>query len=198
MLGLGLSFLLLPSPASAASAAVVGPELLIGTNPGEDNRIIVERIGSTILISDTAGLEAGNRCKDQGENISCKAKGVVLVAIHAGDGNDTVRVAGIEAFVDGGSGDDRLFSGSVNATLVGGPGDDRLRGGDANDVLRGGAGGDLLVGGDGLDNLRGANGDDRLKSKDRETDTVSGGGGTDEGTVDQQDDVRGVEVLGDF
>lgn len=197
MLASSLVLVLVASPAQASSVAVVGVELLISVEPGEKNNLIVEMVGNRILISDTAGVEPGRGCHDDGEHVSCKGKNVLLVAIHTGDLDDTVRVSGIEAFIDVGAGNDRVILGS-QATVVGGPGRDRLVGGDGNDLLRGGGGDDVLIGGDGTDVMRGASGEDDLRSRDGEKDRVSGGGGTDEGTVDTFDRVRGVEVLGDF
>jgi Ca2+-binding RTX toxin-like protein len=164
---------------------------------GEKNSLIVEVVGNRILVSDTAGLDPGKGCRDDGEHVSCKGKNVLLVVVHTGDLDDTVRLSGIEAFIDVGAGHDRVILGS-QATVVGGPGRDRITGGDGNDVLRGGGGDDVLIGGDGTDVIRGASGDDDLRSKDGEKDRLSGGGGTDEGTVDEFDRTRGVEVLGDF
>jgi Ca2+-binding RTX toxin-like protein len=187
-----LALLILPSPAHASGVAVVGQELLIGADPGEANRIIVEVVGNRILISDTAGIEPGKGCRDDGEHVSCKAKPVVLVVIHTDDMDDVVRVSGIEAFIDTGTGDDEVVLGS-QATAVGGPGNDRLKGGKGNDVLRGGSGTDSLKGGKGTDVLKAGGGDDSIDALDLIRDRVSGGGGEDEATLDCEDRVRGVE-----
>jgi hemolysin type calcium-binding protein len=186
-----LLLVLVPSAAEASSVAVVGEELLVGADPGEANRIIVEVVGNSILVSDPAGMEAGKGCHDDGEHVSCKAKNVVLVSVQTGDLNDTVRVSGLEAFVDVGPGNDRVILGS-QATVVGGSGNDRLTGGDGNDLLQGGSGNDVLKGGSGKDVLKAGAGDDRLEAQDGTRDRVSGGAGDDHGDVDCQD--RAVKI----
>ena len=183
---------LVPSPAQASSVAVVGVELLISVDTGEKNNLSVEVVGNRILVSDTAGVDPGKGCRNDGDHVSCRAKNVLLVAIHTGDLADTVRVAGIEAFVDAGPGHDRVILGS-QATIFGGAGNDRLTGGDGNDLLRGGSGDDVLEGGTGTDVLKAGGGDDRIDAQDGgERDRVSGGAGDDYAGLDCED--RAVKI----
>jgi RTX calcium-binding nonapeptide repeat (4 copies) len=181
-----LALCLLSSPAHASSVAVVGEELLIGDNSGETNSIAVEVVGKRIFISDPAGLDPGKGCQDNGGQVTCKAQSVVLVSIQTGDLDDTVRVSGIEAFIDVGPGDDRVVLRS-QASVVGGLGNDRLTGGKSKDVLRGGSGNDTLTGGHEADVLRGGGGDDRIEAQDGWRDRVFGGRGWDQADVDCED-----------
>lgn len=173
-----ISLVFLPSAARAYSVAVVGEELLIGTDPGQANRIIVEVVGNSILVSDTAGLDPGHGCKDDGKHVSCKANNVVLVSIQTGDMDDTVRVVGIEAFIDVGDGDDRVTAAS-QATIFGRAGNDRLISKDGNDLIRGGSGNDVIRDYGGRDLLKGGAGDDFVDSQDGERDRLFGGTGED-------------------
>src|SRR5436190_293989 len=68
--------------------------------------------------------------------------GVKSILVNAGDGNDSVSVAGGTKY--------RL---AIPATLNGGNGNDSLTGGEAGDLLNGNAGDDLLNGGVGDDSL---------------------------------------------
>jgi Ca2+-binding RTX toxin-like protein len=187
-----LGMLALPTPARASSVAVVSEELLIGTDPGEQNRIIVELVGKDFLVSDTAGMDPGAGCHDAGEHISCNGKNVVLVTVNAGDMDDVVRLSGVEAYIDAGPGNDRVVT-AAQATVVGGPGNDRIKGGNGNDLFRGGADDDVLIGKGGKDVLKGGSGDDRIEAQDGEKDRVSGGSGNDQGDVDCDDRVSKIE-----
>ncbi|MGH2710447.1 MAG: calcium-binding protein [Actinomycetota bacterium] len=188
-----LTLLLIPSPAGASTVAVVGEELLIGSDPGEVNRVIVEVVDSSILISDAAGLEPGKGCHDDGEHVSCKAKNVVLVSIQTGDMDDTVRVSGVEAFIDVGDGDDKVVAGS-QATVLGRAGNDRLTGKDGNDFLRGGSGNDTIRDRGGRDVLKGGAGDDFVDAQDGERDRLYGGTGNDESGADCNDRTHQFEM----
>lgn len=187
-----LAFLLVPGRAGASSAAVVGEELLIGAEPGEVNRLFVELVDRWLWISDSAGVEAGAGCSEQGKRIRCRARGVVLVVVHTGDLNDTVRIGGVRAFIDTGPGDDTVIT-SSRATVVGGPGNDHLRSGASNDVFRGGPGNDVLDDFGGRDVLKGGAGNDRIYAQDQERDRVFGGRGHDEVGIDCNDRVANVE-----
>jgi Ca2+-binding RTX toxin-like protein len=87
---------------------------------------------------------------------------VEIVAIKAGDGDDTIIGVAFEGALelDGGAGDDELRSGSGRDHLLGRDGADVLFSGSGADILEGGNGGDELHGGPGDDQLLGGQGDD--------------------------------------
>jgi hypothetical protein len=187
-----IALVAIPTPSHASGAAVVGPELLVGADPGEENRIVVEVVRNRILVSDAVGIDPGRGCRPDGARVSCRANGVVLVVIHTRDMDDVVSVSGIDSFVDTGTGNDRVAAAN-RATVVGGPGDDRLKAKEGNDTLRGSSGDDRLSGGKGTDVLKGGGGDDGIEALDLIRDRVAGGRGRDEAAVDCYDRVRGVE-----
>lgn len=114
---------------------------------------------------------------------------VKTILINAGDGNDSISVAGgtkytlaIPATVNGGAGNDSLTGGDAGDLLNGGTGDDLITGGAGNDKLYGNDGKDRLTGGLGADYLNGGQDNDRLyASDDGSIDTVEGGGATSTG-----------------
>jgi hypothetical protein len=94
----------------------------------------------------------------------------------------------IPTIADGGEGDDVIIGGHGDDTLKGGDGNDELVGGDGNDnlhgeagsdTLRGQGGNDNLYGGADADSLDGANGNDGLFGGCGNTDTLTGGDGSD-------------------
>jgi hypothetical protein len=93
---------------------------------------------------------------------------VARLSIEAGDGDDTISLAGlaIPGEIDGGRGDD---------TVIGSDAADRIQGGDGNDRLTGGPGADRLAGG---------RGNDTLLARDGEPDRVIGGRGDDVAEID--------------
>jgi Ca2+-binding RTX toxin-like protein len=101
----------------------------------------------------------------------------------------------------GGPGDDRLRGGVMNDTLdesagSGGDGYDLLIGAAGDDVLHGGARNDRLRGNSGEDELYGNAGHDLLYAKDGWADTVGGGSGIDDASVDDViDAVSDVENI---
>ena len=107
-----------------------------------------------------------------GEKKNFKTKGVKLIEVDAGAGNDKVQLGSkvrIAARILGEAGNDTILGGRGNDQLSGGLGDDELRGGAGNDALAGEAGTDDLFGDDGNDKLDGGDGNDAL----------DGGGGQD-------------------
>ncbi len=131
--------------------------------------------------------------------------GVKSITVRAGNGNDTVDLAGVEvpATVYGGAGDDTLKAGRGGGTyhgddgndvlaaeaatadfaggrdeFHGGAGDDELSGFEGNDDLFGDDGNDLLLGGPGNDTLKGGSGNDELLGDDGR-DTLEGEDGVD-------------------
>ncbi len=61
--------------------------------------------------------------------------------------------------------------------------------------IDGGRGDDTLEGGGGRDVLNGGRGPDDLHARDTAADSVLGGPGRDEATVDRRDTVSGVETV---
>ena len=110
------------------------------------------------------------------------------IFVVAGNGNDTVKIAGDNGPV---SFPATVLGGDGNDTLEGGSGSDFIDGGEGNDLCRGGTGNDRVDGGDGDDELHG-NGDNDLILGGKGSDTVSGGIGDDfiEGG-DDHDDIFG-------
>jgi Ca2+-binding RTX toxin-like protein len=107
---------------------------------------------------------------------------VKSILVNAGDGNDSVSVAG-----------GWKYHVAIRSTLNGQNGNDSLTGGDANDVIHGGAGDDLINGGAGNDSLFGEDGADRITG-DAGADLLDGGFGNDRLYADDgtgQDTVRG-------
>jgi Ca2+-binding RTX toxin-like protein len=107
---------------------------------------------------------------------------VKSILVSAGEGNDSVSVAG-----------GWKYNVVIPSTVNGQGGNDSLTGGDANDVLRGGAGDDLVNAGAGDDQLFGDDGADRLTG-DAGNDLIDGGYGNDRLYADDgagRDTVRG-------
>jgi Ca2+-binding RTX toxin-like protein len=112
---------------------------------------------------------------------------VKSILVNAGDGNDSVSVAGgwkyhvaIPSTINGGAGNDSLTGGDAADLLRGGAGDDLINGGAGNDQLFGEDGADRLTGDAGTDLLDGGYGNDRLYADDGAGgDTIRGGGSKD-------------------
>jgi Ca2+-binding RTX toxin-like protein len=88
-----------------------------------------------------------------------------IIAINAGDGNDTINAAGVEdgsskLTIDGGNGDDTITGGHGSDLIFGSDGHDILKGNEGNDTLDGGSQDDVLTGGQGDDTLIGGDGAD--------------------------------------
>jgi Ca2+-binding RTX toxin-like protein len=87
------------------------------------------------------------------------------LVINAGDGNDSLVVAGgllLPVVLNGEGGNDYLAGGTSDDTLIGGEGNDILLTGEGNNLADGGAGNDRLEGRTGVDTLFGGEGNDRL------------------------------------
>ncbi|MCH8829069.1 MAG: peroxidase, partial [Planctomycetes bacterium] len=128
------------------SVSLPGGIIAAGGWGKRDRLTIVGSAGrDTIRVSETEIVVNGNRIQ---------TSGFETVTIHAGRGNDRVRIVGAtdaSIVINGGPGNDQLF---------GGPGDDRIDGGSGNDRIFGGAGDDQLSGGSGNDRIFGQDGDD--------------------------------------
>ena len=122
-------------------------------------------------------LKAGNArilqvdVRDDGKaDFSFKRKQVARISVHAGSGNDLVRI------------DERngVFTDRIKTLLDGGDGNDTLIGGAGAETLLGGAGTDLVDGHGGSDHaLLGAGDDSFVWDPGDGSDTVDGGAGTD-------------------
>jgi len=88
-------------------------------------------------------------------------------SFYGGKGNDIIEKGAGDQVIYGGGGNDSIYSDGV---LVGPRGNDFLIGGDGND---------WLFAGNGNDTLNGGWGNDYLSGEDSETDTMTGGPGTD-------------------
>jgi hypothetical protein len=102
-------------------------------------------------------------------DFSFQRASVAEIAVHAGNGDDSVRIDEsngvfadtIPTTLDGGNGNDTLVGGAGAETLLGGNGDDNLVGGGAG-TLSGDNGDDTLAGGPGAETLLGGNGNDTI------------------------------------
>ena len=111
-----------------------------------------------------------------GQTESFARTDIRLIAVDAGDGNDTVSIAcKIQSHVDGGNGNDSILAATGNDFLTGGAGNDTLDGGGGDDVLNAGDGSENQAA---ADQLLGRGGDDTLDA-DGGTDILDGGSGTD-------------------
>ena len=135
----------------------------------------------TVFVGQDAGLtHIGVVLQEGNDDFFINSTLTVTVTASGGAGNDRLRTAAGNDFIDGGAGND---------SLVGNDGDDSISGGIGNDTLEGGAGADILLGGDGNDTLRGGadndfvqgeGGDDKLSwSVGDGRDTIDGGDGND-------------------
>jgi Ca2+-binding RTX toxin-like protein len=220
ILGLGVLFPLLATPAIAEAARVSVPEvgsseppgLVFAAAAGEANVLTLTRTSRQTIVVDTgATLRVGTGCR-RATRHRAVCRSVAEVFIELGDRGDSATLHGIfadeEGWIAAGGGNDvvslaraRLFNTGVSGDrggdrLFGGRGRDLFRGGRGNDVLTGGPGPDNLVGEGGHDVLRGGTGGDFLHARDRARDHVYGGDGADQAVVDAVDLVHGVEEVG--
>ncbi len=128
-------------------------------DPGEANRLELsfDADARTVVLRDEAApIRAGRGCEARADGtVACAMTYELGIAmLDGGDGDDVLRIDGIEASADGGQGDDTLIAASDGRALFsGGDGDDTLIGGDGSDRLDGGAGADTITGGDGGDEI---------------------------------------------
>src|SRR3954453_19317496 len=176
-----LAFCAAPATASAGTAKLVfqpGDERTPDSEafeyaaaPGEVNHLTLTASGSSVLVTDTAGVTLGRACTRPVPGDTTRARctppggaDVEGATATLGDGNDTARDSSLGAAIDGGPGNDDLTGGS----LTGGPG---------NDVP---AGASSFKGGPGNDRMTGRNDEafDLFDESDANngTDVISGGG----------------------
>jgi Ca2+-binding RTX toxin-like protein len=176
-----LALLVLPAAASAYSGATkTGGRILVSSDPGERNKILVGFNLSLFSwsIEDTRGMIPTLPCTAASPNVAlCPVSGDDRLDIRPGDSKDSVffspligdlfpgttRIVSVRA----GPGDDFIaMPGLAGTRLLGGPGADRLLTSFGNDSLSGGPGDDLLEPGGGRDVLLGGPGRDRIRARD--------------------------------
>jgi Ca2+-binding RTX toxin-like protein len=168
------------TPASAASSATAGDDVLVGRVGGDS---IDGMAGNDTITGST------------GPNF-----------LYGGDGADSITGGPDFNSINGNKGDDVIIGrSSAGDRLLGGQGNDwidashatghdTINGNLGNDLILAGSGGDFVRGGQGDDLLVGGAGNDTL-SGDRGHDTVTGGGGAD---LFHQFPGGGVSVVTDF
>jgi Ca2+-binding RTX toxin-like protein len=222
MLLLGLSAV---APATASAARVSGSmwSLSITGAPGERNQLFVTDVDDgRIVVRDPAAplmVDPGIPCALQADgSVRCDLHRPTI-ELRAGDGNDSVTVAGAGTWsVYGEEGDDLLDATNVPAPSYPVVSTVALDGGAGTDRLIDGPAGSSLVGGPGADVIGAAAGDDTIWDDDGATparDLYDGGTGQDEvsyghrddgivvrldqgsgGAPGEQDSLRGVENAG--
>jgi hypothetical protein len=131
----------------------------VATAPGSSVTTIPDSClgGSALLVTGTSGVDvilvgAGSTPS----TIAVRVNGVLhevarpsgRIIVLAGDGNDSVTIAGSisnPVWIYGGQGDDQLNASNGSSLLFGGDGNDQLLGGNGRDVMVGGDGADKLV-----------------------------------------------------
>ena len=126
-----------------------------------------------------------------------------MASYNGTSGNDTLKGAGENDWIDGGAGDDALYGFDGNDWISGGSGNDKLYGHEGRDILQGGSGNDTLDGGNGDDWMSGGDGDDRIVAG-RGEDVIDGGAGIDtyvmggQGVVVLENDYANINFGGDY
>jgi Ca2+-binding RTX toxin-like protein len=188
-------------------------EIRISVIPGENLIFPITRVPLVLVYSGTAGADretAGangldlNGDGDLDVRTTAHPFGQFIFA--GAGGNDRLSGGGSPATggvvqapmrLLGGYGDDYLRGGAsedtLNETDIGSGGNDVLIGGASDDILGGGPRNDRLRGGIGEDQLFGNAGHDLLHAKDGWADSVHGGSGFDDASVDSFDVVDTVE-----
>lgn len=143
----GAAALMLMTATSAQAAVVtnVAGSLTYTATGGEANRVVLERDGSALRITDSGAdvLFGLPGCPSAGPK-SIRCEGVSAAVVTLGDGDDILSVVGeLRVDVDAGPGADWLVGGALGDQLDGAVGDDRISGGGGADRIDGGAGKDL-------------------------------------------------------
>jgi len=175
------------------SAVLSSAGLLTITGTSGDDKISMVRVKATktkpamLIVTEkvTAVKSDGLGTLATLETTNFTLAAVKSILVNAGNGNDSVSVAGgrtyhvaIPSTINGEAGNDSLTGGDANDVINGGKGDDLITGGAGNDRLFGNDGFDRITGGDGADYLNGGLDNDRLYANDGGgLDTVEGGGG---------------------
>jgi len=192
----GAIVLACPVAAPAAVMEVPAPmqHVSYAADPGETNQLVVSGSDDTLAFKDggAAIKLAGDtsRCSQPsagevvcyiGDLLASTPRGLYLIDVTLGDGDDVARVedAPVPVRVDGGPGRDVLTGGASSVQFKGGDEADQLSGGASGDGLSGDAGDDVVRGGDGSDDLDGGDGNDVLGG-DGGGDDLEGGPGADD------------------
>jgi Ca2+-binding RTX toxin-like protein len=164
-------------------------QLTITGTPGDDRISLTRTLkGQLVVTEKTTAKKPGNSgTVGTVETTNFSLASVKSIVVNAGDGNDSVSVAGgwkytlaIPSTINGQGGNDSLTGGDAADVLRGGAGDDLINGGTGDDQLYGEDGADRLTGDAGSDLLDGGYGNDRLYAEDGAGhDTVKGGGSKD-------------------
>jgi hypothetical protein len=124
-------------------AAYVGDGIYFQAVPGEANDVTMVQEGNVVTVTDRVPLEPGPACGALSAfQVRCTLNASLSVLLDArlGDGDDALRVAGVDAFSA------RLLGGPGADHLVGlANGETRFSGGPGNDVMEGGTGGDTFI-----------------------------------------------------
>lgn len=120
---------------------------------------------------------------NDGDDVFTAASSYIDIALHGGEGNDSLTGGNSDDILSGDGGDDVLSGGygndyatggAGNDSIDGGFGDDLIFGGDGADTLDGGTNDDMVFGNDGNDDLAGGTGDDFVDGGEGD-DTIDGG-----------------------
>jgi Ca2+-binding RTX toxin-like protein len=219
-------FRTLPQRAGAATADVAVAARLTELAPGVrfHYRVVAVSAAGTTVGDDRSFATAALPRTSGGRAVRCTIVGTVGPDVLRGTpGHDVICGLGGDDFVVAGAGADEVYGGAgadrvqggrgadvleggIHADeIVGGLGDDRIMGmagadeligGHGADRIAGGRGADMLLGGGGRDWLAGGSGADLMLARDGRRDVVSGGVGSDRGTMDRfRDRVSSLERL---
>lgn len=172
-------------------AAANGADVFIGGANLFGSRDTVSYRRRTRGLSLSLDGRANDGAPGEGDRIGSDVEGIV-------GGRRADRISGNRSAngLFGGGGEDRLSGGSGGDLLEAGPGRtrDRLDGGRGDDLVVGNRGPNRVRGGSGFDRIKAGRGADRIDARDRATDDVSCGGGSDLLRIDRLDFfVRGCE-----
>jgi Ca2+-binding RTX toxin-like protein len=166
-----------------------GGLLTITGTPNDDRISMVRTTKGQLVVTEKSTVKKpdGTGTLSTVETTNFSLAAVKSILVNAGEGNDSVSVAGgwkyhvvIPSRINGQNGNDSLTGGDANDTIRGGTGDDLINGGAGNDSLYGDEGADRITGDAGADLLDGGYDNDRLYADDGAgQDTLRGGGSLD-------------------
>jgi len=178
---------------SGSTLKIIGDDLGVGPNNGDDRLLItrnnsgtdryvvrlngvVQQFNVSAVSSIRISTRGGNDeivISDESGTISARrlvtAGNGDDTVLSTGGGSDTLRGSSGNDTIEGGAGDDTIEGNGGRDTLFGGADNDRLFGGRGNDSLRGGSSADSLYGDAGNDVLLGQSGNDILAGDGEDT-----------------------------
>jgi Ca2+-binding RTX toxin-like protein len=172
--------------ATTVAYAQKAPKLKCDVTYTADSRVDI-MIGETNQISVNSGsLRSSNgdvknfnpsvrncfNLGQDGDSLSIYSN-IAGVTVHAGDGNDQIRISSGLNIIYGEEGNDYITGGSNRDFIYGGTGDDYLSGDSDDDLIIGGEGNDKIRAGKGTDTVHGGDGDDRIKMYDDVCEIIS-------------------------